>query len=68
MVREKPEPKPAQPASNCHPSYKSACLDPSASDYDRAGGSGDGPLYTEFVRVVGYEYGLDADGDGSGCE
>jgi endonuclease YncB( thermonuclease family) len=68
-VRQKPEQKPAQPASNCHPSYKGACLDPTASDYDCAGGSGDGPKYTGFVRVVGYdEYDLDADSDGSGCE
>jgi endonuclease YncB( thermonuclease family) len=63
-----PQPKP-QAASNCHPSYKGACLDPSASDYDCAGGSGNGPAYTGFVRVVGDdEYGLDADGDGYGCE
>ena len=68
-VEEKPKPKPAQPASNCHPSYRGACLDPGASDYDCAGGSGDGPLYTGFVRVVGPdEYDLDADGDGLGCE
>jgi hypothetical protein len=62
--------QPAQPSSNCHPSYRGACLDPSASDYDCAGGSGDGPLYAGFVRVVGYdEYdGLDGDGDGDGCE
>lgn len=63
-----PEPEPA-PAQNCHPSYEGACLDPTASDYDCAGGSGDGPLYTGPVRVVGYdEYGLDRDGDGSACE
>ncbi|MEX0984924.1 MAG: PASTA domain-containing protein [Actinomycetota bacterium] len=61
---------PASPiGSNCHPSYQGQCLDPNASDYDCAGGSGDGPLYTGLVRVVGYdEYGLDSDNDGSGCE
>jgi hypothetical protein len=60
-------PPPTQPT--CHPSYKGACLDPNASDYDCAGGSGDGPKYTGTVQVVGYdEYGLDADGDGWGCE
>jgi resuscitation-promoting factor RpfB len=60
---------PPPPTSNCHPSYTGACLDPSASDYDCAGGSGDGPKYTGFVHVVGYdEYGLDADNDGLGCE
>jgi hypothetical protein len=53
----------------CHPSYSGACLDPNASDYDCAGGSGDGPLYTGYVQVVGPdEYGLDSDGDGAGCE
>jgi endonuclease YncB( thermonuclease family) len=63
-----PQPKP-KAASNCHPSYKGACLDPSASDYDCAGGSGNGPAYTGPVTVVGYdEYDLDADGDGYGCE
>ena len=60
---------PPPPTPNCHPSYTGACLDPSASDYDCAGGSGDGPKYTGFVQVVGYdEYGLDADNDGLGCE
>jgi Staphylococcal nuclease homologue len=53
----------------CHPSYTGACLDPNATDYDCAGGEGDGPLYTGLVNVVGYdEYKLDADGDGYGCE
>ena len=33
------------------------------------GGSGNGPLYTGTVRVVGPdEYDLDRDGDGVGCE
>jgi hypothetical protein len=44
------------------------CLPP-ASDYDCAGGTGDGPEYTGPVRVTGSDpYGLDADGDGYGCE
>lgn len=44
------------------------CLPP-ASDYDCAGGSGDGPEYTGRVKVTGSDsYGLDADGDGVGCE
>jgi resuscitation-promoting factor RpfB len=64
-----PPPAPPAPTSSCHPSYTGACLDPSASDYDCAGGSGDGPKYTGFVHVVGYdEYGLDSDNDGLGCE
>lgn len=42
---------------------------PPASDYDCAGGSGDGPEYTGFVRVTGSDpYGLDSDNDGVGCE
>lgn len=51
----------------CTPGY-SPCL-PFAPDYDCIGGSGDGPKYTGFVRVTGYDpYGLDADNDGYGCE
>lgn len=53
---------------NCHPSY-SGCLNPNASDYDCAGGSGNGPYYTGRVSVVGPDvFGLDRDGDGWGCE
>jgi hypothetical protein len=58
----------APPApSNCTPGY-SPCLAP-ASDYDCAGGSGDGPRYTGLVRVTGADiYDLDRDGDGYGCD
>jgi hypothetical protein len=57
-----------EPVANCHPSYD-PCLDPNASDYDCEGGSGDGPMYTGFVTVKGSDdYGLDSDGDGTGCE
>lgn len=53
---------------DCDPNY-SGCLDPNASDYDCAGGSGDGPRYTEEVRVIGNDhYDLDRDGDGVACE
>jgi hypothetical protein len=53
----------------CDPSYKGACLNPAASDYDCRGGSGDGPYYTGPVRVVGPDhFGLDRDGDGYACE
>ncbi len=53
----------------CDPNYVGACLDPNASDYDCAGGSGNGPEYTGPVQVVGVDhYGLDADGDGYACE
>ena len=69
VVAKAPPPPAPAPTPNCHSSYTGACLDPSASDYDCAGGSGDGPKYTGFVNVVGYdEYGLDADNDGLGCE
>ena len=54
---------------NCDPNYAGACLRPDVSDYDCAGGSGNGPYYTGPVRVVGDDhYGLDADGDGYACE
>jgi hypothetical protein len=54
-------------ASECDPNY-SPCLEP-ASDYDCIGGSGNGPAYTGTVEVIGTDiYGLDADGDGIGCE
>jgi hypothetical protein len=56
-------------SSECDPNYSGACLDPYASDYDCEGGSGNGPDYTGPVVVVGDDhYGLDADGDGYGCE
>lgn len=56
-------------SSECDPNYSGACLDPYASDYDCEGGSGNGPYYTGEVTVVGVDhYGLDADGDGIGCE
>jgi hypothetical protein len=65
--REQREAQPA-PAPSCHASYE-PCLDPNASDYDCEGGSGDGPEYTGFVTVKGPDdYGLDSDGDGTGCE
>jgi hypothetical protein len=57
------------PAGNCDPNYEGACLDPNVSDYDCAGGGGDGPKYVGRVRVVGTDhYGLDTDGDGIACE
>jgi PASTA domain len=65
-----PPPTPAESAgggAGCTPGY-SPCLPP-ASDYDCSGGSGDGPKYTGYVTVTGSDpYGLDADGDGAGCE
>jgi endonuclease YncB( thermonuclease family) len=47
----------------------SPCLSP-APDYDCAGGSGDGPAYTQGpIRVTGSDpYELDSDGNGIACE
>jgi len=62
-------PLPSSPVPECDPNYRGACLNPTVADYDCLGGSGDGPLYTGAVAIVGYDhYGLDADGDGKGCE
>jgi hypothetical protein len=69
--RKKRAPAPApEPEPECHSSYRGACLKPDASDYDCAGGSGNGPYYVQGpVRVVGPdEYDLDRDGDGIGCD
>jgi hypothetical protein len=65
-----PPPPPTTPSRSCHPSYEGACLDPTASDYDCAGGSGNGPKYVQGpVRVHPPDpYDLDADDDGLGCE
>lgn len=53
----------------CHLNYKGRCLKRTASDYDCAGGSGNGPYYTGRVRVVGADpFDLDRDGDGIGCD
>jgi len=55
---------------HCDKNYKGRCLRPNVSDYDCAGGSGNGPYYVSGpFRVVGYDhYGLDSDGDGIACE
>ena len=68
-VQEEAEVEEEAETSECDPNYSGACLDPYASDYDCEGGSGNGPEYTGAVVVVGTDhYGLDADGDGYGCE
>jgi len=64
--RTTPKPSP-QRRGSCHPSY-TPCV-PITSDVDCEGGSGNGPVYTGTVRVIGPdEYGLDPDHDGVGCE
>jgi hypothetical protein len=62
------------PAANAHqgscdPNYSGACV-PIDSDVDCAGGSGNGPSYVAGpVQVIGNDiYGLDRDGNGTGCE
>lgn len=67
-----PAPKPTPPpktGGNCDSNYSGGCV-PIASDVDCGGGSGDGPAYVYGpVRVTGVDvYGLDADGDGYGCD
>jgi PASTA domain len=67
LVTAKAKPAPSS-GSNCDPNY-SGCLNPNALDYDCVGGTGDGPLYTGRVDVLGVDhYDLDGDGDGVGCE
>src|SRR3954466_5579819 len=72
VAKPLPAPPPPPPVSSswsggCTPGY-SPCLPP-ASDYDCAGGSGNGPEYTGFVAFTGSDpYGLDSDTDGVGCE
>jgi PASTA domain len=65
-----PPPPPTAPSGNCDPSYPGACLDPTAEDYDCAGGSGNGPRYVQGpVQVRPPDpFGLDSDSDGIGCE
>lgn len=55
---------------HCDKNYSGRCLKPNVSDYDCAGGSGNGPYYVRGpFRVVGYDhYRLDADHDGIACE
>lgn len=57
-------------AQACDPNYEGECLKDGIGDYDCAGGSGNGPNYVySEVRVVGVDvFGLDANGNGIGCE
>jgi hypothetical protein len=64
------EERKAAQAQACDPSYVGECLKDGIGDYDCAGGSGDGPNYVHSeVKVVGPDvFGLDANGNGIGCE
>jgi len=55
---------------HCDRNYSGRCLRPNVSDYDCAGGSGNGPYYVRGpFRVVGTDhYRLDSDHDGTACE
>jgi Ca2+-binding RTX toxin-like protein len=57
---------------NCTRGYSPCLVYHGGADYDCAGGSGDGPYYTKpgvTYQVTGSDpYGLNADGDGLGCE
>ena len=56
---------PEKAASECDPSYSGACLTPNVFDYDCEGEA----AASRTVTVVGVDhYGLNADGDGIGCE
>jgi hypothetical protein len=63
-----PRPPPTTPSRSCHPSYEGACLDLTASDYDCAGGSGNGPKYVQGPVRVRPPDPFDLDADGLGCE
>lgn len=67
-IAKKPPAPPPTEEDNCTAGY-SPCLPP-ASDYDCAGGSGDGPAYADGpIYVTGSDpYGLDSDSDGVACE
>jgi hypothetical protein len=60
----------AHAKQKCDPNYKGRCLKPNVSDYDCAGGSGNGPYYVSgpFRSVGNDHYRLDADHDGIACE
>jgi resuscitation-promoting factor RpfB len=64
--------KPSSPSPTCTQGYSPCLVYHGGADYDCAGGSGDGPYYTKpgvTYHVTGSDpYGLDADGDGLGCE
>ena len=57
------------PADGCNRNY-TPCVPDDPVDVDCEGGSGNGPSYvTGPVRLIGEDvYGLDADGNGIGCE
>jgi resuscitation-promoting factor RpfB len=68
IATKPPAPPPSTQEDNCTSGY-SPCLPP-ASDYDCAGGSGDGPAYANGpIYVTGSDpYELDSDSDGVACE
>lgn len=69
-TQEEAEELEEESSSECDPNYEGECLKDGIGDYDCAGGSGNGPNYVySEVRVVGVDvFGLDANGNGIGCE
>lgn len=69
-AQEEAEELEEESSSGCDPNYEGECLQDGIGDYDCAGGSGNGPNYVySEVRVVGVDvFGLDANGNGIGCE
>lgn len=65
-----PVASPQHPAQRCHPSYLDVCIPVGAIDADCDSRFADGPIVvTRPTRVRNADpYGLDADGDGWGCE
>ncbi|MFL6130940.1 MAG: PASTA domain-containing protein [Mycobacteriales bacterium] len=65
-----PKPAPSSASTSCDPAYPDVCLKDGIGDYDCSSGSGNGPNYVRGpVRVLPPDpFGLDADGDGVGCE
>jgi endonuclease YncB( thermonuclease family) len=65
------EPPPMTETRDCDPAYPTLCLDPNVSDYDCAGGRGNGPEYvheTDFPVKEPDPFGLDGNEDRVGCE
>lgn len=69
-ARSDGEPSASAAKRKCDPNYRGRCLRPGVSDYDCAGGGGNGPYYVSGpFRVVGSDrHRLDADRDGIACE
>jgi hypothetical protein len=70
LIVAKPKPEPPDDVENGTDCQGYMPCIPPGPDVDCAGGTGDGPRYVDGpVTVTGSDpYGLDGDGDGTGCE